>query len=1421
MLTLSLNGSTAPTNFTVGAVNVLFVLADGLPVLQSTWEISSSGFIIAQGQGPVVINFGQPGGYFVNVVATDQTGNQQEALFAVTATLSGSAASAIGILWSQPSYTVGSQILATLAFRSQLGARAVSLAWSLYRNEVLVLTGASHSIVYGNAQFGIYRIRATAVDENGNPASADSSVAITGGFELLSAIAPPQPAPTLRYLGSLYSVITSGGPVQCTTLPFTLSSVTQEFLLIPGTTHFSFDIDPTLNLVDDEVIVRTNLGNWALIGPPTGLHGEPFAYDYQINQTYLPAPVDLKVWATVEGVNAHGGVVSAFNFRVRLKCYRTGLPVYQYTACPYSNFTGGPGARERRLVALFTKLDIDLDVNGPARLGVASGPQTYTLPNQQRLLCNASTGGVADSAQSVSATINARFQNLTLQIYNTDTGNWNTIYAAGADPYPTYALYPSSTPGPKTDDPIAPVGVNYRFQGSTLQLYNQDTGGYNTVGTAYSGLVIVLNLLPSSTPPGGQDSVVALIGLNYALVEGYLLFQNLTDNSYDFITTVFADPYPDIAVQQYAGLVSPPVPTEILTVPGLVTESGVSATIEDIISTYEPVNAALAEIDVQATYGIAGVRPACLNFTQLGQPRSLQKIRHAYGRLAVFVAAGAFNAGDVIQVSLYSGQLPGALQFYVTVQSDVYSPDTGIYVWVGDVGADISDFEFGHTGLIEDFAVSEPSFLLSTSNYRFCASTFQLYNQSTKQWNSIYTYGADPWAQIVVMPSSNPGALDAEINPSGVNYRFYGKTFQLLNQTTGNYNTVNTVGTGSYPEVEVFPASSPGAGLDSAVAATGLNYAFIKGFFTWLNLTTAQNNVPFSSGSDPYPTLEVDLASNQGIATSLPVAGIAPSVVNVESVSAPTISVDGACYSNPTLIQPLLDGPVYQSYGTTAGCGDVACGPVGLYCYTAVSGTGSVQAAQPLYYPSPVVSLPYNQGVCFANPVLISEITANGTQSPVNGYTNVTACGTGYLYNACSGTVTPLAVIYPAATSAHTVVSYGTLCWSLSGSISDLRPYTIVTANLTTPVASCLDVLCTGSNVIGPSVMYLDVETLAQVNVQFPSNGGAYNAHWGATPQKADSGVGSIPSTSLSFIASATLPSFLATFQEVATINVVTSHKRQYKRLTIKRGSASVYFDLFQGMDQIQIQVQAGDALYADFTQLAQRAPTSGVATVSWQRIVVLPRVYDTVTVPGSGASNVVQAVGFCGLNNRSPYTLYSLLPADSRQTYPNPDTFLTVSGTAASESVLVRSRAVGDASGENLPFPWYAGQAIAGPLTFNFYASRINQGSHGEMDVWLSNESSANWPGIFTASPYKALKLNPSGWRRSAAPGDTSRGALQVASSLNYGSPRIYASPGGRTISVNTSGSAVPSVTYAGQIYSAAGTIDYGVSAFIAPAAH
>lgn len=1416
MLGLYLNGNAAPTTFAVGAVYNLVVLADGSPVLESAWSISTDGVIVAQGVGSIALNLGQPGGYFVNVSAVDQFGNDQEALFPVTITYGATAASAVAVVWNQYLYNAGDTVQASLIFRSANGARMTSLAWSLFRNETLAQVGTGTLVTHGSAGYGVYRISATAVDENGNTASANSTVVVSGGFELLSAVVPVQPPATLRYLGALYSVAVSGGPVQCTVLPFTLTSVTQEFLLLPGTTHFSFDIDPTLNNVDDEVVVRTNLGNWALVGPPSGLSGQPFAYDYQTSPVYLPAPADLKVWATMEGVNAHGGVVSSFNFRVRLKCYRIGAPVYQYTACPYSTFTGGAGVRERRLVALFTQLDVDTDVGGSNRLGVPGGVQSFTLPSQQRLLCSLGTGGSSASVPPLPASINYRFQSQTLQFLNTDTGAWNTVYAAGADPYPTYALYPSSTPGPVPDSTIAPVGVNYRFQGATLQLFNQDTLNYNTVNTDYDGSVLVLALSPSSTPAMNPDPTVALLGLNYAIAGGYLLFQNVSDGSYDYASTVGLDPYPDFEVHEFTG--QSPTETDFISStapPGLVTATGISATEANVVSTYEPVAASLSEIDVHAVYGIAGARPASLNFTQTGLPRSLQKVKRAYGRLAVFVADGFFNAGSSVQVSVYTGHIPGAVNFTVPVLNDVYSPDKGTYVWIGDAPVSYSDFEFGHTGLLEDFSVTELASSLASQNYRFCASTFQLYNPSTQNWNSVYSYGADPWPQVVVMPSSTPGPVDAIINPSGVNYRFCGHTFQLLNQTTGFYNTVNGAGIGSFPEIAVQSSSTPGSGVDASVGLAGANYAFLNGIFAWVNLTTGQNNFAYTFGFDPYPTIELQLASGVVAGAYLPTAAIAPSTINAQA-SAPNISVDGACYTSPTLVQPLLDGFVYQSFGTTAGCGDVACGPVGLYCYTSVSGTGSIQAQQPLYYPSPYVSSPSNQGFCYTNPVLIQEVTANGTQTPVNRYANASACGTGYLYTACSGTVTPLAVIYPTATSPHSVVSYGTLCWSLSGSISDLRPYSVTTANLTTPVSGCLDVVCTGSNSSGPSVAYSDIETGAQVNVQFPVNGASYSAQWGAASQKTDSGIGTVLPSEVQFIVSPLQKCYLSAFQEPAIISVTTSHQKFYKRLVIVRGGSAVNFDLFAGMNQLQIQVLAGDVFYADFTQAAQRSAHSGVGMVSWQRVVVLPRVYDTVTVAAPGSPNVVQALGFCALSNRSPYILYSPLPADSRQGFPNPDTFVTVSGTAASETILIRSRAVGDAAGETLPFPWYAGQAIAGPLTFNFYASRSDEGSHGEMDVWLSGAGAPSWPAILKVSAYKALQLNPAGGRRSAAPSDTSRNSVQVVNSAAYGSPRVFASAAGETISVNTSGSAATSAQHNGQTFLFSGTVDYGVSAVV-----
>lgn len=155
---------------------------------------------------------------------------------------------------------------------------------------------------------------------------------------------------------------------------------------------------------------------------------------------------------------------------------------------------------------------------------------------------------------------NCRFVSTIFQFLNSSTGLWNTAYASGPDLAPVLVLQPSSSPGVLRDYPIAVVGMNYRFQGDTFQLLNQTTGNYSTVTVQPLGSGWQLILAAASVPAPAPDPFVDYVGVNYAIVGGWLLLlASATSSGYAVVTAAGADPSPVALAVPYSGPRVPPL----------------------------------------------------------------------------------------------------------------------------------------------------------------------------------------------------------------------------------------------------------------------------------------------------------------------------------------------------------------------------------------------------------------------------------------------------------------------------------------------------------------------------------------------------------------------------------------------------------------------------------------------------------------------------------------------------------------------------------------------------------------------------------------------------------------------------------------------------------------------------------------------
>ncbi len=1078
MLALLINGSPAPSAFEVGVTYPLQVAStDGLTVTAVTWTL-------ARRAEPPITGYGHPSflplaasAYYLHVEAVKSDGVVEESVFILVATLAGRPRSAVAILWSETQPRPRQSLSARIQVLDPTGAPPKSVAWTAYLNNVPMFSGTGPQVALGPVQPGVYRVQATVVDSTGGDTVADSCVYVGGDPFLSASVVPRQPEPTLQYLGEVYSPWIETTETYCSYLPYELTAVTAAAYLLPGT-HY---VQPELEgAADDEVVVRTQTGNWTLRGPPGGLTDEELPYGYQHHQPFLPAALDLKLRYAIEAWNVHGLVASAQKFRVKFKCYRKAPALYRYTPCDWSAYPGGEGQRQQRLLALVTCVDVECDADlhlNRTGTGVAS----FTLPDLTEL--RAAT--------------------------------------------------------------------------------------YETTGA-----------------------------------------------------------------------------------PDLVFQDDRHFTAQTVACHYEAVDGGL-ELAVNAIYGLAdGIRPSYLDFGQKAYPRAVQKVKRLYGKLLVFVSGGGFAPQTQLTVRVSTGQSPSYQDVVVDVPSAVYAPDYDRYVKAGEASIDLSDFEFDRLGLVCHF---------------------------------------------------------------------------------------------------------------------------------WVNTASATATAP------PY--------------LPLPVPG---DDTFYSTLNAPAVMVEGACYKDPQAVSVFAG--TWAANGTTIdSCAKIECGPLGYYCYTELSGSGTLFVRQPYGFPAPWVAPVYDQTRCYANPALIAEIFENGTIAPVLAYTGTTGCGVGYAYTPCEAGAA-LAVVYPLATVPHDYVSYGSVCYALSGSVADLRPYTTVTVSSVTAVTDCQDYACTGSNSTGPCVVYEDVATGQRVSVSFPHLELGV-PRIGAVAAAGDPGYGATPPRLVRCEVSSRKSIFdLYTSEETASVQFRIEPKGYARRIELEWGHSRHSYLMQPGLPEIIVPVQQGDRVKVNFLGMRQVGVT-GQAQVCYEKQVPLPRLYATAVVAQAGAT-ALQAIGFTGRSAREAYAFYGTLPYQGAQLLMNPDSRVTVQGTETPELLLIDNWPVGESPyPHNLPY--YAGQVIAGPLTFRFYADRTRAGQHGEMDVWMDQDQA--FPAYLQVSPFLVLAYGTYSYRRDAQEGDVPRRSLAVAASpagIQY--PRIHVSSTGERISVMTS---EDYVYRNGVAFGFTGTLDTGLS--------
>ena len=380
MIELRLNGVKPPSAILANTLYHATFLLDGRSVTDVQWRLTTANQPDKVGAGPFAFTplLAQPHSLYYSTYASGLVSDNTTVLN-VSARMS---VAEVFVSWDKIQYSPGETIKGTVVMRDSEGASPRSVQWRLLLNNVEVANGTTPKITYHSASFGIYRVIATVADYYGSVLQGENTVFVSGSFESSSAIQPTQPSPSAILLGSVYTDEAKGSAGNATSLPYQLAAYSQEIFLLPGTTHFAIDLDPNQNTVDDEVVVRTHLGNWTLRGLAGGLTTEKVGYDYQPAPVLNPAPFDQRLKLTVDAFNVHGATYSPFNFRVRIRCYRShGAPIYRYEQCPYSIYPGGEGKRFRKFAALFSEVEVVLDAKTDLNRLSSTGTELLTTEN--------------------------------------------------------------------------------------------------------------------------------------------------------------------------------------------------------------------------------------------------------------------------------------------------------------------------------------------------------------------------------------------------------------------------------------------------------------------------------------------------------------------------------------------------------------------------------------------------------------------------------------------------------------------------------------------------------------------------------------------------------------------------------------------------------------------------------------------------------------------------------------------------------------------------------------------------------------------------------------------------------------------------------------------------------------------------------
>ena len=377
-----------PTNLLAATPYLFSVRFGEFAPAHVEWSLRQGSTALVTGTG--VIQFSAPeAALAIYVRALLSSGTWVEGVFNFSAVPRRSVGVEAGITWSRTFYDENATLRAVIDVLDPEGLDARSIHWQLFKNSALVMTGDLPEVCYPEAGYGVYHLHAMVQDGAGAYHTADATTYVMGGFEVQATVAPAPPSSTMYHLGDVFlnGMKVDGGI--STELPVVTSSLSTSTFLLPGTTHIKFDL---VGQADDDVVVRTALGNWSVIGPPTGFVSERVGYDYALPPLFIPVGPDLCLKVTVDVWNVRGYEYSSSAFSVRIRCFREGPLLNEYAPCQCANYTGGDGDRTRKMALIFSEADLELDVESDAnRLGssVVESFTTDAVTSFQAVLASA------------------------------------------------------------------------------------------------------------------------------------------------------------------------------------------------------------------------------------------------------------------------------------------------------------------------------------------------------------------------------------------------------------------------------------------------------------------------------------------------------------------------------------------------------------------------------------------------------------------------------------------------------------------------------------------------------------------------------------------------------------------------------------------------------------------------------------------------------------------------------------------------------------------------------------------------------------------------------------------------------------------------------------------------------------------------